>query len=263
MRPDMSKVIVERPRRCRGRLRNRQHTMLDAAPAFLGAKRDALERGGQKELNENLNPLFRYLDRQVGRPWNKVFSEIATHLRPTSTVQKHVLDHLRMMVSENPKVKSWWGTPDFYVDPANGLLKRNPRSWRFRPKRKRTLTPIDSIRIGPLLEHRKLEGIWYQVRLAPLPEPTYRAVRRKVPAQEESNGSQGGRTEIESIFRQLATPAVVDVVTGLPVKAGPETDDERAWTDFRKACPERLYAVAKRQLARTELRKHGLSNDPG
>ena len=263
MRPDMSKVIVERPRRCRGRLRNRQQAMLDAAPAFLGAKRDALERGGQKELNENLNPLFRYLDRQVGRPWNKVFSEIATHLRPTSTVQKHVLDHMRMMVSENPEVKRWWGTPDFYVDPANGLLRRNPRSWRFRPKRKAPIAPIDSIRIGPLLEHRKVAGIWYQVRLAPLPEPTYRAARRKAPAAEGPNGARDRQSDIEIFVRQLVTPAVVDVVTGLPMKAGPETDDERAWTEFRKARPERLYAVAKRQLGRSELRKHGLSNDPG
>ena len=262
MRSDMSKVIVARPRRCRGRLRNRSRLTFDTQPSFLGAKRDALERGGQKELNENLNPLFRYLDRQVGRPWNKVFSEIAAHLRPTSTVQKHVLDHLRMMVSVSPEVKRWWGTPEFYVDPASGLLRRNPKSWRFRPKRRSTPAPIDRVRVGPLLEHRKVEGIWYEVRLAPLPEPSYRAVRRKAPAQGGPNGAQDGRAEIEIIVRQLVTTAVVDVVTGSPVKAGPETDDERAWAEFRKVCPERLYAIAKRQLGRNELRKHSLNNDP-
>lgn len=47
--------------------------------------RQAKEAGGSKVLNENLTPLRRYLERQVGRPWNKVYSEIAVGLKVTST----------------------------------------------------------------------------------------------------------------------------------------------------------------------------------
>ena len=53
-------------------------------------------------LNENLAPLQRYLARQVGRPWNKIYAEIAEHLKPTSTVQQHVRDHLKDFVQLHP-----------------------------------------------------------------------------------------------------------------------------------------------------------------
>jgi hypothetical protein len=76
MRHDMAKIIVERPRRGAGRLRNRCKAFSEDLPRFLGVRRDAIRRGGEKHLNENLQPLWRYLERQVGRPWNKVYSEI-------------------------------------------------------------------------------------------------------------------------------------------------------------------------------------------
>lgn len=78
MRKDMAKVIVTRPRivdsvRRRGRARSD-----DLLPKGVGLRRDAMEHGGFKALNENLAPLRRYLERQVGRSWNKVFGEIAS-----------------------------------------------------------------------------------------------------------------------------------------------------------------------------------------
>jgi hypothetical protein len=44
--------------------------------------RDARRDIGRPALNENLNPLKRYLHAQVGRPWNKVYAEIAARIRP-------------------------------------------------------------------------------------------------------------------------------------------------------------------------------------
>ena len=58
-----------------------------------------------KTLNENLNPLKRYLASQVGRPWRKVYSEISEHLKPTSTVQQHVRDHLQDFVATKTRMK--------------------------------------------------------------------------------------------------------------------------------------------------------------
>ncbi len=52
-----------------------------------------------KWLNENLAPLKRFLGKQVGRPWDKVYSEIAENLKPTSTVQQHVRDHIEDFVA--------------------------------------------------------------------------------------------------------------------------------------------------------------------
>ncbi len=104
-------------------------------------RRGVREKGGSKRLNENLSPLRRYLEKQVGRPWNKVYSEISAVLRADSTVQKHVRDHLWDFVKLHPQTvhlsvypreggrireETAWPQP-LYVDPKDGILKRSAR----------------------------------------------------------------------------------------------------------------------------------------
>src|ERR1700730_16624160 len=129
MREDMSRVIVERPRLGGGRTRKGRACPLDDLPKQEGMRRPYMRSGDWKTLNENLAPLRRYLERQVGRPWNKIYSEIAQRLRIDSAVQQHVRDHLRDFVAVKPRRvrRSWssgsgrWWQP-FYVDPRTGLL---------------------------------------------------------------------------------------------------------------------------------------------
>jgi hypothetical protein len=63
----------------------------------------------QKALNENLAPLRRYLLKQIGRPWNKVFSEICQNLRVDSVVQN--VDRrtgiLRRVTREDRDERQW------------------------------------------------------------------------------------------------------------------------------------------------------------
>lgn len=48
-----------------------------------------------------------------------------------------------------------------------------------------------------------------------------------------------------------------------PVEVGPEIDEQRAWTEYRRRCPDRRYALSKRRLCKAELRRHGLHDqDP-
>ena len=47
-----------------------------------------------KFFNEHLSPLRRFLDSNVGRPWDKVYSEICRHVDRGNVVQKHILTHL-------------------------------------------------------------------------------------------------------------------------------------------------------------------------
>jgi hypothetical protein len=127
----MAKVIVERPRRkASGRLRGRLGSDWESQPIKQGMK---YRWADTKSLNENLAPLRRYLARQVGRLWAKVYSEISTDLKATNAVQQHVRDHLKdyvaIKVSFNKagkpmNVSGWWRSYDFYVDPGDGLLKR-------------------------------------------------------------------------------------------------------------------------------------------
>ena len=139
MRRDMAKVIVERSRRggdggrsvpLKGWYKN---VPLEDRPTKEGMRRPY--GWSRKELNENLEPLKRYLRRQVGRPWNDVYSEISQHLRPTDAVQQHVRDHVRWEVELHARIidgevydQPRWGARlklrdgDLYVHPETGIL---------------------------------------------------------------------------------------------------------------------------------------------
>ncbi|MBM3578134.1 MAG: hypothetical protein FJX40_10840 [Alphaproteobacteria bacterium] len=103
MREDMARVIVERPRiNPRSNHKGRPQKLEDM-PAHEGMRRGRALRGERKRLNENLAPLCRYLEKQVGRPWDKVYSEIAARLCVDSAVQQHVRNHLRDFVAITPR----------------------------------------------------------------------------------------------------------------------------------------------------------------
>ena len=136
MRHDMAKVIVERPRRVERATPRGRAVAHEDLPTQEGMRARHVRNWGGKVLNENLQPLRRYLERQVGRPWNKVYAEISLHLRPTSAVQQHVRDHLRDFVAVTPRRLHFpmrqrpgtniWPQP-FYVDRRTGLLCRTDR----------------------------------------------------------------------------------------------------------------------------------------
>ena len=141
MREDMAKVIVERPRIKPWSTREGRRIDPEDLPAHEGMRRGHVLRGERKQLNENLAPLRRYLAKQVGRPWSKVYSEISAHLRADNTVQQHVRDHLHDFVAIKPRrnMAGWrhssltglWWQP-FYVHPVTGLLCRTDRLPRKR-----------------------------------------------------------------------------------------------------------------------------------
>lgn len=133
MRRDMFEVIIERPRwghrgmKRKGRRGERTERAFDRTPKTLGMGRE----GRTKALNENLAPLKRFLRKQVGRPWNAVRSEMSAVLSMSSAVQKHVLDHVRQFVEENPVMID--GVPHYPIasDGKYWPLGRWGRAWRF------------------------------------------------------------------------------------------------------------------------------------
>ncbi|CAN5120119.1 hypothetical protein BH11BAC6_BH11BAC6_01440 [soil metagenome] len=96
--------------------------------------------GGTRSFTDNLEPLIRLLQRNCNRPWNKIFSELNKQLSKGSVSGMHVFNHVFDFVHtdvwiENKKVFRYWvgkkeeltscGTrKQFYVHPANGLLKK-------------------------------------------------------------------------------------------------------------------------------------------
>jgi len=136
MRADMFKIIVERPRwasRHAPAVKLKKDTNFDRK--FVGHKRHALEVAPYtKSLNENLAPLKRYLQKQRGRRWDDVFSEICKHLDTTSTVKMHVREHIedfivvRISVDRNGR---WLGQQKW-----SGAQPIHPIRWMASSKRR-------------------------------------------------------------------------------------------------------------------------------
>lgn len=240
MRADMSKVIVERPRRrCKSgdgaarRLRND----IDG-PAWLPTR---LGYGG-RGLNENLAPLRRYLRAQVGRPWSKVFSEISANIDRRNTVQQHIYQHIDGFIAIQVAIRNGelvdlrrnWPSPingdglnqELYVDPRTGLIRINEhyRDWKSRitERRKRWQANIKKRR-RVVDEHTLLlllDDIWYRVGVKALPaERRYDVV----------------------LHRQVSYAKL----------------DDRKKCEHLYGSPA-LYAVSKQQLSRREIKAHRL-----
>ena len=243
MRADMAKVIVERPRKkgCawnkpKGYQRRLRRYGEDGPPAREGIK--ACWQGRTKSLNEHLGPLRRYLDKQVGRPWDKVFSEICAHIDRNSAVQDHVRDHVADYVAVHVLLidgvpcngeGGWhYGKPLhqlgyrlWYVCPRTGLLRRVKRTSRKRQRRPKEESPPQYIPVGKTLQCRFFDGAWHLVGLKPLPTPYS--------------------------HREHCTD--IDVLLNLPAA-------QLSVPEARRHYGAEVYAVAKRRLARRELRQY-------
>lgn len=192
MRPDMFKVIVERPRHGvhkAPRVKLRYDRLPDRAKA--GMRRFAVQQGRRtKYLNENLAPLRRYLWKQRGRPWNKVYGEICATLDASHTVKQHVREHLEDFIVVRVSVGRdghWLGhdrrSPALlenchqalYVDPRDGIVKETAKfRWKLGlPAVRRYLGTArreDEVVISTETELRKIGGLWYWLRFERHPD---------------------------------------------------------------------------------------------
>jgi hypothetical protein len=243
MRADMAKVIVERPRiksrawkKPKGYQRRMRQYGDDGPPVREGMK--SCWEGGTKELNEHLGPLRRYLDKQVGRPWDKVFSEICAHIDRNSAVQDHVRDHVEDYVATHVILTDGvpcngmggygYGKPlhqfrhrPWYVCPRTGLLRRVKVASRKRPRRPKQESPPNYIPVSETLQCRFIDGAWHLVILSPLPAPYF--------------------------HRERCT--AVDVLLNLPVF-------QLTPLEARRHYGSEVYTVSHRRLSRKELRQY-------
>ena len=255
MRDDMFKVIVERPRLGGSVSIERPVGAFDEdARAHESLKHRHMQR---KWLNENLNPLRRWLERQVDRPWDKVYSELCAGIDVRSTVQQHIRQHVEDFVAVTVLVIDGelfvpgysgpeplvgrWGGPRLYVDPRTGILRRNRKRDTVRAQRRaernsRWEVPCPHPRriVSDSVQLHRLDGVWYEVAIAPIPATPVGLRRWTAPPYDvvlhcDARNFNGPRN--------VAPPNV-----GLYGKPG--------W-----------YAVRRRQLNRTELASHGLHND--
>ncbi len=202
----MSKVIVERPRHNAPRRKGRTEALRDDDGAPLRQRMPAKKPEKTKSLNENLSPLRRFLEKNTGRPWNKVHAELSEHIRPASTVQQHILDHVKDFVAIDTRMKDGvvvvsqrfssvdvpvqesWAL--LYVHPKTGILKRNRQKGQPPPGSPRARKPKPAERRRELGSFRQAhlfaDGAWWDVVLEPDPHrfesvrAGHRSVRRKI-----------------------------------------------------------------------------------
>ena len=126
-----------------------------------------------KWFTDVLGPLEGFLHSNLGRPWDKVHSELRHGLDVRKVTGRHIFDHLEQMVEtdcwigpdrtvyERPR---GWRVNGFYVHPRSGLLCFVPSpSARARKKERLLRQYIDEIRLDHSQSYRLLDGQWYLV----------------------------------------------------------------------------------------------------
>jgi len=122
----------------------------------------------EKTSSDRLGPLYRFLRKSIGRPWNKVYSEICKTVDRRTTSGWHFLTHLDQSVEKNCEMDDQgylirvggWASghfTGFYVCPKTGLLKYSTGG----PVKPEKPKPIISIKLSELHYLEKLNGVWF------------------------------------------------------------------------------------------------------
>ncbi len=264
MREDMYKVIVERPRLIHGNwLRGGRDS---GFRQFMASEDRATKVGmlvghsNKKWPNENLAPLRRFLVSRVGRPWDKVRSELLNGIDQRNTVQQHILTHVDDYVLQQVRVlprselqpgkrgvvfqyrRNWYRDKEWhaveesrallFVDPRTGIL-RETRAQTHHAKRRRieqSTNAVERAKKERVLDDgriaRCLDDVWYEVTIGPIPGVQLR---------------QGQKNRLTAEERKLLVK-VWDVF-------------EKRWLDRYDAD---TYVTVKRQLNSKEIAKFRL-----
>lgn len=176
MRSDISKVLVTTPR-VGSRLKNGEVLALRReriTEDYDGPRRTSMKPShhrycDRKQLNEYLNPLARFLQKQVGKRWDDVYSEICKHNKRGSAVGEHIFQHLFDYVRAKPTASvNEWYYHNYYVD-ESGILQKSPeRKWpRFKREQPECWRKTDDELVWYV---QRDDGCWFEWTLAPEPE---------------------------------------------------------------------------------------------
>ncbi len=199
-----------------------------------------------KSFNDHINPIRGFVRKNVGRKWDDVFSDFCAVYDQRAVLTKHLFQHLKWSIDRNLVVKdgelfirsryhglepiqeSW---AEFYVDPRDGILKRNTQHKEWRQIRREALTKKQAketenkIVIDKLTELQFINGTWFKLTFAYL-EPYQITV--EVPNTEPPRSYQ--TTRYQYIYDASIQP-------------------HRSWEKRQ---------VSKRTLSKKELRNYGL-----
>lgn len=194
MRKDMDKILVTTPRvgssMKNGEIKSNRRKMREGRYSELSSyssmKPKSRKWDDRKMLNEYLNPLVRYLQKNCGKPWDKVYSDICKNMDKRGAVKAHIFQHLFDYVEKNPvfrdgevythsSVGLWplYKTGyTFYVDPI-GILKE-PK--RIRPPWKKADNNPNIVKTKSsdvFIVRREKDGVWFRASLEEWPDDPF------------------------------------------------------------------------------------------
>jgi hypothetical protein len=185
MRSDMGRVVIERPRSGSShkspkirhffgridpdgdydgltRLPSSRYKIYGFAPRIL-----------EKSFTDVLGPLRRYLHKNVGRPWDKVYGEAKKVLQSGGWGVQHVFDtHFlgevdrQVYLDEEGRLwsRQYRYSPEvsgFYVHPKSGLLRYAAKARIKREPRRR---PADLIALDDGRHYVRIRDLWFIAR---------------------------------------------------------------------------------------------------
>ena len=306
MREDMPRVITERARVGHDR---RYHEVrhqssrcgrkYEELPAHEGMRRPFRQLKISKQFSEHLSPLRRFLEKRVGQPWDAVYAEICKGLRVNSALHAHVRDHVRDFVETNIYIladgtyaRNAGGRAfpiteggrwrHLIVCPQSGLLLRvddlpQVRHHKAEQQAKEAAKEAAEaaanpppIRLDQETDLRRINGIWYLVAYAVLPEPCPMRVKAIEPGDADPDPAEIRKAgywlenlgEGRRAVMRLAEFPRFDVLIGQHIRRGDMAPIRgvvtKSW--YTPKAPATHYAASKRQAPHAILLKYGLRN---
>lgn len=274
MRKDFAKVVVERPRSkyiSKGEKKRDKRIFADVYDVPPGGKEGIRRphRRNRFEFNDHVQPLRRYIESQVGRPWNDVYSEICKIFPAGGTLQEHIRGHvfdfilIKTWVGEDGKIYSnGRGSPervgggDTYVDPHTGIIQKMADDVSRKKHRKRREEELrNSVRA--IDENRRLlkeNGVWYFVELGNIPDTFTN--RPRLSAYRPLHGVSGERVEGGWLVQDRVYHTVYDVWLKRHFDC---KDYSSRFNRLDLYGSYTKYAVRKRSLAKKELKLYKLN----
>lgn len=180
MRPDMSKVVTERPRsgsrhapslKTGATIHRDQYDADDHGPTRHPVSAHRQHGWDAKEFSDLIGPLRKYLYKQVGRPWDKIYSELSANLDKRSLSGRHIWTHVLQEVQthvmeingqcyEKPRQYSsgvLHTVAGLYVHPRTRLLRSAPlRSYKHTKPIDPNVHVLDDTH-----SLQRIKGIWF------------------------------------------------------------------------------------------------------
>lgn len=143
-------------------------------------QREKIVYGRTKHCRTTYNSVQNFLRSRVGKSWDSIYSEISQSVSKKTKAGEEFHTALRWSVEFNTKIvdgravksdgeelNATYRACDFYICPKTKTLKKTPKKTTVKYRSNRDSVSLD---IDDNRQYHKIDNIWYEVFLAPIPE---------------------------------------------------------------------------------------------